>query len=44
MEIKIQNLHNQAVDAALDHNWQKAIELVPEKKVIYQAEIDRLNK
>ncbi len=27
MEIKIQNLHNQAVDAALDHNWQKAIEL-----------------
>lgn len=24
--------------------WQKAIELVPEKKVIYQAEIDRLNK
>ena len=27
MEIKIQNLHNQAVDAALDHNWQKAIDL-----------------
>lgn len=32
MEIKIQNLHNQAVDAALDHNWQKAIEL--HKKIL----------
>ncbi len=24
--------------------WQKAIELVPENKIIYQAEIDRLNR
>ena len=38
MELRIEKLHNQAVDAALAHNWHKAIEL--NKKIL---EIDDEN-